>query len=85
MKHSASTYMTAPLAGGDTLATLSTMRSEAAKRLGGEDGLMPVSLHLLDDGTVAATWRREWETEEPKIATADDRPDPAARTFAEDV
>jgi hypothetical protein len=57
---SATTYMTAPL-NGDLLATVSASRPTAAERLGGDDGLSCVAANLLDDGTVAMTWRREWE------------------------
>ena len=57
---SATTYMETPSVGGDLAATIKAASAEAAKRLGGEDGLRCVSAHLTNSGVVAMTWCREW-------------------------
>lgn len=60
-KSSSATYITSDLIDGDLMATVNAARSEAAARLGGEDGLACIGANLLDGNKVAMTWRREWE------------------------
>jgi hypothetical protein len=72
-KQSASTYVSAPIDDAGDEAALTACRTEAVERLGGTDGVMLVSAHLIDGPAIGATFRREWE-EKPAEKPAEDPP-----------
>jgi hypothetical protein len=63
----ATTYLRVPLVDKSLEKTVAHTREEAAKRLGGNDGLEPVQVSPLGD-EVGVLWRREWKEHPAKPA-----------------
>jgi hypothetical protein len=63
-KQSGSTYVTAPVVNEDDVAAFAKLRSIAAARLGGDDGLKLVNVNRIGD-TLAGTFVREWDDANP--------------------
>jgi hypothetical protein len=59
MKHHVATYVTVPKDAGHEV-----LLEEAAKRLGGTDGIDAVSIHYTDE-QLCGTFTRDWETPDP--------------------
>ncbi len=55
------TYFEAPLMDADMFKTIEAAKPEAAKRLGGADGLRLVTAHLKAGDIIAMTWSRHSE------------------------
>lgn len=61
MKKDATTNISNPWPEKDLVQALAADMTEAAERLGGEDGLKLIGISGGEGGKMSTTWRREWE------------------------